>query len=61
MNSFRLPEANARRVFALAVLLSSLVPFLASCGSSGQAAAGPPRGAGAPVTVVISVLQPKPV
>jgi RND family efflux transporter MFP subunit len=61
MNSFRLPEANARRVFALAVLLSSLVPFLASCGSSGQAAAGPPRGAGAPVTVVMSVLQPKPV
>ena len=61
MNFFRLPEANARRVFALAVLLSSLVPFLASCGSSGQAAAGPPRGAGAPVTVVMSVLQPKPV
>jgi RND family efflux transporter MFP subunit len=58
---FRLPEANAGRVFALAVLLSSLVPFLASCGSSGQAAAGPPRGAGAPVTVVMSVLQPKPV
>ena len=61
MNSFRLPEANARTVFAVAVLLSSLVPFLASCGSSGQAAAGPPRGAGAPVTVVMSVLQPKPV
>ena len=61
MNSFRLPESNARRVFALAVLLSSLVPFLASCGSSGQAAAGPPRGDGAPVTVVMSVLQPKPV
>jgi RND family efflux transporter MFP subunit len=61
MNSFRRREANARRVFALAILVSSLVPFLASCGSSGQAAAGPPRGAGAPVTVVMSVLQPKPV
>jgi RND family efflux transporter MFP subunit len=61
MNSFRLPEANARRVFALAVLLSSLVPFLASCGSSGQAAPGPPRGAAAAVTVVMAVLQPKPV
>ena len=61
MNSFRRWEANARRVFALAILVSSLAPFLASCGSSGQAAAGPPRGAGAPVTVVMSVLQPKPV
>jgi RND family efflux transporter MFP subunit len=61
MNSFRLPEANARVVFALAVLVSSLVPFLASCGSSGQAAPGPPRGAGEAVTVVMAVLQPKPV
>ena len=61
MNPFRLPEPNARGVFALTILVSSLVPFLASCGSSGQAAAGPPRGAGAPVTVVMAVLQPKPV
>src|SRR5215218_2539289 len=61
MNSFRRREANARRVFALAILVSSLVPFLASCGSSGQAAPGPPRGAAAAVTVVMAVLQPKPV
>jgi RND family efflux transporter MFP subunit len=61
MNSFRRPEANARPVFALAILVSSLAPFLGSCGSSGQAAAGPPRGAAPAVTVVMAVLQPKPV
>ncbi len=61
MKSFRLPEGNARGVFVLTVLVSSLVPFLGACGGSGPAAAGPPRGAGAPVTVVMAVLQPKPV
>ena len=61
MKALRLPEGNARGVFVLTVLVSSLVPFLAACGGSGPAAAGPPRGAGAPVTVVMAVLQPKPV
>ncbi len=61
MNPFRLPEPNARGVFVLTVLVTSLVPFLVSCGGSGPAAAGPPRGAAAPVTVVMAVLQPKPV
>ena len=59
-NPFPPGEANARGAFALTLLVSSLAPILASCGSSGQAAA-PPGAAGAPVTVVMAVLQPKPV
>jgi RND family efflux transporter MFP subunit len=61
MNPFRRPEANARGVFALTMMVSSLAPMLASCSGSGRAAAAPPRGAGAPVSVVMAVLQPRPV
>lgn len=61
MNPCRPGEANARGAFALTLLVSSLAPFLASCGSSGQAAARSPTSAGAPVIVVMAVLQPKPV
>jgi RND family efflux transporter MFP subunit len=60
INPCRAGEANARGAFALTLLVSSLAPIVASCGSSGQAAARPPA-AGAPVTVVMAVLQPKPV
>jgi RND family efflux transporter MFP subunit len=41
--------------------VSALAPIVTSCRSSGEAAARPPAGAGAPVTVVMAVLQPKPV
>ena len=61
MNPFRRPEANARGVFALTMMVSSLAAMLASCSGSGRAAAAPPRGAGAPVSVVMAVLQPRPV
>lgn len=46
--------------FVSMVFLSSLM-LLPACGRNGQASTGAPPGAGGPVTVAISVLEPKPV
>jgi RND family efflux transporter MFP subunit len=51
---------NARAAFALALLVSFIVPWNSGCSRNGQAAA-PAFGGGGPVTVGVAVLEPKPV
>ena len=53
--------ASARPAFAVTLVVSLLVPLLAACGRSGQAAGVPRPGAGGPVTVSLAVLASKPV
>ena len=53
--------ASARAAFAVTLVVSLLVPLLAACGRSGQAAGVPRPGAGGPVTVSLAVLASKPV
>ncbi len=52
---------NAAATFVLALLLSTVVPFMAACDRSGQATAAQPMAGGGPVAVSMTVLEPKPV
>jgi RND family efflux transporter MFP subunit len=52
---------NAAATFVLALLLSTIVPFMAACDRSGQATAAQPMAGGGPVAVSMTVLEPKPV
>ena len=52
---------NAGATFVLALLLSTVVPFMAACDRSGQATAAQPMAGGGPVAVSMTVLEPKPV
>ena len=52
---------NAGATFVLALLLSTVVPFMAACDRSGQATAAQPMAGGGPIAVSMTVLEPKPV